>query len=56
MPLDLTFLLIGGNEIIIEVDETKMGKQKYNRNHQVEGVWIIVEIEISVKKVFRCSL
>ena len=35
---------IGGKNIIIEVDESKLGK-KYNRGHKVEGVWVVGGIE-----------
>jgi hypothetical protein len=36
---------IGGNGMIVEIDESKFGKRKYNRNHRVEGVWILEMIE-----------
>ena len=29
---------IGGEGIVVEIDETKMGKRKYNRGHMVEGL------------------
>lgn len=38
-------VVIGGDGIIVEVDETKLGKRKYNRGHRVEGVWVVVGIE-----------
>ena len=44
---------IGGHGVIVEMDETKMGKRKYNRGHLVEGVWIFGGIERTPeKKVF----
>lgn len=44
---------IGGPNIIIEVDETKLGKRKYHRGHKVEGVWIIAGVErTNEKKLF----
>lgn len=41
---------IGGDGIIIEVDESKFGKRKYNKGHKVDGVWIIGCVERSEKK------
>ena len=37
--------VIGGNNIIVEVDETKMGRRKANRGHRVQGVWIVGGVE-----------
>jgi transposase-like protein/predicted RNA-binding Zn-ribbon protein involved in translation (DUF1610 family) len=37
--------VIGGPGIVIEVDETKLGKRKYHRGHRVEGAWVLVGIE-----------
>jgi hypothetical protein len=45
--------IIGGDEIIVEIDETKLGKRKYNRGHLVGGVWIVAGIEKTPqRKVF----
>ena len=37
--------MIGGEGIIVEIDEAKFGKRKYNRGHSVEGVWILGGVE-----------
>jgi ISXO2-like transposase domain len=37
--------IIGGPGIIVEIDETKLGKRKYHRGHRVDGVWVLVGIE-----------
>jgi hypothetical protein len=39
--LDITNCMIGGPGVIVEVDESKLGKRKYHRGHAVEGVWIV---------------
>ena len=31
---------IGGKDIEVEIDETKIGKRKYNRGRRVEGQWV----------------
>lgn len=36
---------MGGPGIIVEIDETKLGKRKYNRGHRVEGAWVLVGVE-----------
>jgi transcription elongation factor Elf1 len=35
---------IGGPGVVVEVDETLLGRRKNNRGHHVEGAWIIVGI------------
>lgn len=43
--LDIEDQIVGGPGIIVEIDETKLGKRKYNRGHRVEGAWILVGVE-----------
>jgi hypothetical protein len=38
---------IGGNGKIVEIDEEKFGKRKYNRGHRVDGVWVLGMVERS---------
>ena len=40
---------IGGPGRIVEIDETKFGKRKYNRGKRVEGSWILGMIEIDTE-------
>jgi transposase-like protein len=49
--IDVEDTIIGGEDVVVEVDETKLGnvsnigKRKYNRGHRVEGVWVVVGVE-----------
>jgi len=36
---------VGGPGIIVQIDEAKYGKRKYNRGHQIEGNWVFGAIE-----------
>lgn len=47
---------IGGPGIIVEIDEMKFGKKKYNRGHQVIGSWIIGGVERIDEKNFFCNI
>lgn len=42
--------VIGGPGIVVELDETKIGRRKYNRGHRVEGVWLMVGVERTVQR------
>jgi hypothetical protein len=37
--------LIGGSDCYVEIDESKIGKRKYNRGRMVDGTWKIGMIE-----------
>lgn len=41
---------IGGEGIIVELDESKFGKRKSHRGHQVDGVWIFGGVERTVER------
>ncbi|KAI4292777.1 hypothetical protein PAPHI01_2051 [Pancytospora philotis] len=36
---------IGGPVVVVEVDESKFGKRKFNRGHRVEGTWVLGAVE-----------
>jgi hypothetical protein len=36
---------IGGKGVIVEMDESKFGKRKYNKGHPVEGNWVWGAVE-----------
>ena len=44
---------IGGPGIVVEVDEAKFGKQKYNRGRMVPGSWVLGGIQ---RGTDSCSL
>jgi hypothetical protein len=44
---------IGGNGIMVEIEESRFGKRKYNRDHCVKGVWILGLIEKTGQKRIR---
>jgi transposase-like protein len=37
--------IIGGDNIVVEIDESKFGKRKYHRGRMIDGVWIVGGIE-----------
>jgi transposase-like protein len=49
--------IIGGAGVVIEVDETKLGKRKYQRGHVVDGIWVAVGVERTAdRRVFVVAL
>lgn len=49
--LDPDDIIIGVPDIIVQVDETKIGKRKYHRGHRVEGAWVIVGVELTGERL-----
>jgi transposase-like protein len=47
---------IGGPGVIVEVDETLLGRRKNNRGHHVEGAWVMVGIERSSLRRAFCTV
>jgi ISXO2-like transposase domain len=43
---------IGGEGIVVEIDESKFGKRKYNKGHLVEGVWVVGGVERTSERLF----
>ncbi|KAG1237981.1 hypothetical protein G6F68_001119 [Rhizopus microsporus] len=43
-----------GNRIVVEIDESKFGKRKCNREHHVEGVWVVGGVELTGER--KCFL
>jgi transposase-like protein len=50
--LEVDDIKVGGPGIVVEIDESKFGKRKYNRGHRVEGVWVVGGIERTEQKRF----
>lgn len=49
--------VVGGPGVVVEIDETKLGKRKYERGHRVEGVWVLGGVErTEVGRVFVATI
>lgn len=49
--------IIGGPNIIVEIDESKFAKRKCNRGHTVNGVWVVGGVERSEeRKLFSVTV
>jgi len=49
--------MIGGPEVIVEIDESKFGKRKYHTGHKVEGVWVVGGVErTEERKMFAVTV
>ncbi|XP_035220039.1 uncharacterized protein LOC118193106 [Stegodyphus dumicola] len=44
--------MLGGMNVIVEIDESKFGKRKYQRGRRVEGKWVFGGIERGSNKCF----
>ncbi|RWS19021.1 uncharacterized protein B4U80_00420, partial [Leptotrombidium deliense] len=43
---------LGGPGKIVEIDESKFGKRKYNKGHYIEGAWVFGGIERGTGEIF----
>ena len=46
---------IGGPGEVVEIDESKFGKRKYNKGRRVEGVWVFGGIDRRTRECFFSS-
>ena len=46
----------GGNGNMIEIDESKLGRRKYNGGHMVERVWIFGAVKRHTRRILLCSV
>ena len=44
--------MIGGPGVVVEIDESKFGKRKYNKGHRVDGCWVFGGVELTPER--RC--
>ena len=47
---------IGGHNFTVEIDESKFGKRKYNRERIIEGQWVLGGICRETKQVFLTTI
>ncbi|KAG0442028.1 hypothetical protein DMUE_0600 [Dictyocoela muelleri] len=47
------FDFLGGDNTIIEIDESKFGKRKYNKVNHVDGIWVLSMVERSIHKIIK---
>jgi len=45
------FTKLGGEDSIVEVDESKFGERKYYKGHRVGGVWVVGVVERLSRKI-----
>lgn len=46
-----------GQSIVVEIDESKFGKRKYNKGKRVDGVWVVGGVERTPeRKVFLLTV
>ncbi|KCZ77052.1 hypothetical protein H311_01944, partial [Anncaliia algerae PRA109] len=50
VPKYYSSFIIGGSDVIIEADESKFGRRKYNKGHKVEGVWVFGCVERTTER------
>jgi transposase-like protein len=49
--------VIGGTDVVVEIDECKVAKRKFNRGHFVEGAWVVGGVErTDQRKVFMVEV
>ena len=43
---------LGGEGRVVEIDESKFGRQKYHRGRRVDGQWVFGGVERESKRCF----
>ena len=52
MWIEKNSVQLGGDNIVVEIDEAKIGKRKYNKGRLVTGQWVFGGIERETKSLF----
>lgn len=47
---------VGGDGVVVEIDESKFGKRKYHKGHRVEGQWVFGGVERGSGRVFLVAV
>ena len=47
---------LGGEDKVVQIDESKVGKQKYHRGHRVEGQWVFGGIAEDSRRSFLVAV
>jgi hypothetical protein len=53
--MDSDNIAIGGDGILVEIDESKFAKRKYNRRYHVEGAWVVGGVERTPERKLFCE-
>ncbi|KII69906.1 hypothetical protein RF11_15687 [Thelohanellus kitauei] len=48
--LDFVDMQIGGKDVVVEIDECKLGKDKHHRQYEVEGAWVLGDVEKTIER------
>lgn len=50
--LNNTSQVIGGPNTIVEIDEAKFGRRKYNRGRKIDGKWVFGGVQLGTPNIF----
>ena len=48
---------VDGNNIVVKIDESRLGKRKYHRGHHVGGGWVLGMVERTAqRRILLCPV
>jgi transposase-like protein len=47
-------IVLGGKDVVVEIDESKFGRRKYHKGRKVEGVWVLGMVEKTPERKIVC--